>query len=333
MKIGVVIPAYNAERFVADSLGSLQAQTCADWEAYVMDDGSRDGTLAAVRAFAAEDPRIHVWSRENRGLVATMNELLDRLDDSVDRVAFLDIDDFIHPETYAVLSAALDRAEADVAECSIVHVPAGASPAEVFACPVGSPPERVIDDMSVYWLRRTSPDGWINKQNKLYRRDAIRGLRFRPSLSYEDDNFFACEVNAAIRRKVKVDAALYAYRDNPSSATSSIPFREYVRSTLERIRLSHEVFLVPGRVPAALVAEYRADLARDAYRMCIRKNLRKNRDAASRRELFLSAGEALARLERDYGFAPVGLGLMQRFVYSACRRGRYRLARLLAPLA
>ena len=77
MKIGVVIPAYNAERFVADSLGSLRAQTCADWEAYVMDDGSRDGTLAAVRAFAAEDPRIHVWSRENRGLVATMNELLD----------------------------------------------------------------------------------------------------------------------------------------------------------------------------------------------------------------------------------------------------------------
>ena len=167
MKIGVVIPAYNAERFVADSLGSLQAQTCAEWEAYVMDDGSRDGTLAAVRAFAAEDPRIHVWSRENRGLVATMNELLDRLDDSVDRVAFLDIDDFIHPEMYAVLSAALDRANADVAECSIVHVPAGASPAGVFAHPVGSPPERVIDDMSVYWLRRSSPDGWINKQNKL----------------------------------------------------------------------------------------------------------------------------------------------------------------------
>ena len=132
---------------------------------------------------------------------------------------------------------------------------------------------------------------------------------------------------------MKVDAALYAYRDNPSSATSSIPFREYVRSTLERIRLSHEVFLVPGRVPAALVAEYRADLARDAYRMCIRKNLRKNRDAASRRELLLAAGEALGRLERDYGFSPVGLGLMQRLVYSACRRGRYRLARLLAPLA
>lgn len=330
MKIGVIIPAYNAERYVADSLGSLKAQTCGDWEAYVMDDGSRDGTLSAVRAFAAEDPRIHVWSRENRGLVATMNELLDRLDDSVDHVAFLDIDDFIHPETFAVLSAALDRADADVAECSIVHVPADAMPAEVFARPVGSPPERVIDDMSAYWLRRTAPDGWINKQNKLYRRAAITKLRFQPTLSYEDDFFFACEVNAAVRRKVKVEAALYAYRDNPNSATSSIPFREYVRSTLERIRLSHEVFLKPGRVPAALVAEYRADLSRDAYRMCIRKNLRKNPDPVSRRELFLSAGESFARLERECGFAPVGLSPLQRIVYSACRRGRYPLARLLS---
>ena len=47
MRIGVVIPAYNGEKYVADCLGSLMAQTHADWQAYVMDDGSRDGTLAA----------------------------------------------------------------------------------------------------------------------------------------------------------------------------------------------------------------------------------------------------------------------------------------------
>ena len=330
MKIGVVIPAYNGEQYVADCIGSLLAQTHEDWEAYIMDDGSRDGTLAALNEFAKRDDRIHVWSQPNHGLVPTMNTLLDRLDDAIELVAFLDIDDFIHPQAYETLSAALERTGADVAECSIVHVLAGADLSSVFAAPVADVHERVIDDMSVYWLRRTAPGGWINKQNKLYRRDAIRGLRFRPSLSYEDDNFFACEVNAAIRRKVKVDAALYAYRDNPSSATSSIPFREYVRSTLERIRLSSETFLKPGRVPAGLVAEYRADLARDAYRMCIRKNLRKNPDPVSRRELFLSAGESFARLERECGFTPIGLSPLQRIVYSACRHGRYRLARVLS---
>ena len=96
MKIGVIIPAYNGERYVADCIGSLIAQTHTDWEAYVMDDGSCDGTLGAVRAFAEADSRVRVWHQENCGLVATMNSLLDRLDASVELVSFLDIDGFIH---------------------------------------------------------------------------------------------------------------------------------------------------------------------------------------------------------------------------------------------
>ena len=329
MKVGVVIPAYNGERYVTDCIGSLKAQTHADWEAYVMDDGSSDGTFAAVRALAQDDPRIRVWHQENCGLVATMNALLDRLDNSVELVAFLDIDDFIHPQTFEMLAAALERTDADVAECSIVHVPADAAPAAVFSRPVDCARERVIDDMSIYWLRRTSPEGWINKQNKLYRRSSIGALRFQPTLSYEDDYFFACEVNAQIHRKVKVDVGLYAYRANPNSSTSSMPFREYVRATLERIRLSFAVFLDAGRVPKALEAEYRSDIAKDAYRMCIRKNLKKNKNAVERRELFMLAGEAFVRLEREHGFRPTGLNPIQSLVYLACRNGRYSLARLL----
>ena len=332
MKTGVVIPAHNGEKYVSDCLESLLAQTHRDWEAYVMDDGSSDGTFAALRAFADRDPRIRVWSQENRGLVATMNTLLDRLDASVETLSFIDIDDYIHPKMLEALLSAMSRTGADVAECRIAHVAENARPDE-FATPLGDVPESVMDDMSVYWLRRTSPDGWINKQNKVYRLDAIRGLRFRPTLSYEDDFFFACEVNARIRRKVRLDAALYAYRENPHSATGSIPFREYVRSTLERIRLSCEVFLDAGLVPTAMEEEYRADLARDAYRMCIRKNLRKNRNAAERRELFFQAGRAFAGLEREHGFAPIGLGPVRRLAYCACRRGWYVPAMLLSRLS
>ena len=325
MKIGVVIPAYNGERYVADCLGSLLAQTHEDWQAYVMDDGSRDGTLASVRVFAEGDSRIRVWHQENSGLVATMNALLDRLDGSVELVSFLDIDDFVHPRLASIGYADFAGRVTYSAE---VDVPEDASPSS-FARPLGEVRERVIDDMSVYWLRRTSPDGWINKQNKLYRRAAIGALRFQPTLSYEDDYFFACEVNARIRRKVKLDVGLYAYRATPNSATAAIPFRKYVLATLERIRLSCVVFLDAGRVPKPLEAEYRADLAKDAYRMCIRKNLKKNGNASERRELFMLAGEAFARLEREHGFSPTGLNPVQLLVYRACRRGRYLLARML----
>ena len=332
MKIAVVIPAFNGERYVADCIGSLQAETHEDWEAYVMDDGSTDGTLSAVQSFAAADPRIRVWRQENRGLVATMNALLDKIDDSADFISFLDIDDFIHPRMFEVLLSAAERTKADVAECSIVHVPHEARPGDVFHDLPKDIRERLIDDMSIYWVRRTSPDGWINKQNKIYRRKSLGGLRFRPTLSYEDDLFFACEVNARIRRQVKLDVDFYAYRSNPSSATGVVPMRKYVGATLERIRLSCEVFLKGGLVPEKFLHEFRTDLAKDAYRMCIRKNLKKSKDSAMRRELFLEAGRSFAALERDWGFSPVGLNPVQSLIYRACLRGRYGLASLLVCL-
>ena len=108
--------------------------------------------------------------------------------------------------------------------------------------------------------------------------------------------------------------------------------RKYVSATLERIRLSCEVFLKGGLVPKKFLGEFRADLAKDAYRMCIRKNLKKNRDAALRKELFLEAGKAFAALERDWGFSPAGLNPIQSLMYRACLRGRYRLASLLVLL-
>lgn len=331
MKIGVVIPAHDAERYVADCLDSLLAQTQGDFVAYVMDDGSHDGTRAAIEAYARRDARIRLWHQENRGVEWALNALLDRLEPDVEAVTFLDIDDFIHPEMFAVLQDALVRSGADVAECRMVHVPESAHP-DIWAGKSSPSSEYEEVDVARYWLKRTAPSGWINKQNKLYRRAAIGNLRFRETLSYEEDYFFACEINAQIRRKVLLKAELYAYRRNPCSATSVIPFRKYVGATLERIRLSCEVFLNAGRVPPKLRAEYVDDLSKDAYRMCLRKNLKKNRNASERRALFLSAGDALTWLAHDEGFSPTGLNPIQSLIWEAACRGWYVPARLLAWL-
>ena len=147
-------------------------------------------------------------------------------------------------------------------------------------------------------------------------------------LEHEGDFFFGYEVNAAISKKVIIDARLYAYRWNPHSATSRVNYRKYVHSALERVRLSSEVFLKAGRIPERMVTDFRQELAKDAYRMCIRKNLKKNRDAKSRRELFAEASEFFCKMERDHGFEPVGLNLVQRFLYVCCRHRLYFLSRL-----
>ena len=330
-KVGVIIPAYNVERFLPQCIDSLLAQSMPV-EIFCCDDGSTDGTGRILDDYAARHPRVHAFHHPNRGMSATYNRLLDELPADVEYVGIVDSDDYVHPETFAALLSAMTATGADVAECGIAAVsdadvqPSGTSVASL------ADRHRTIDDMSVYWVRRTAPSGWISKWNKLYRREAIGTIRFRVGLDYEDDFFFATEVNAAIRRKVIVADRFYGYRRNPNSLNGRINFRKYLSSAALRLRLSCGTFLAPGRVPKRMEAEWRRDWAKDAYRMLIRKNLKKNPDAALRRELFRAAGERLAELRRDFGVGLDGLNPVQRLICRCCLRDRYALARLLVAL-
>jgi glycosyltransferase involved in cell wall biosynthesis len=74
--ISVLMPAYNAERYVVEAVESILAQTYTDFEFLIVDDGSTDGTRAILEEYATRDARIRLISRENRGLVATLNEMI-----------------------------------------------------------------------------------------------------------------------------------------------------------------------------------------------------------------------------------------------------------------
>ena len=68
--VSVIIPAYNAERYVESALRSVMAQTYTNLEILVADDCSSDGTLSVIERLAAEDARITVFrNAENRGIV------------------------------------------------------------------------------------------------------------------------------------------------------------------------------------------------------------------------------------------------------------------------
>jgi glycosyltransferase involved in cell wall biosynthesis len=101
----VVVTAYNEERLIAAALASVLAQTHGDFELIVVDDGSSDGTLAAVAPFEA-DPRVRVISQENKGLSAARNTGIEA--SRSDRVAFLDSDDLWLPDYLEKAHAALE---------------------------------------------------------------------------------------------------------------------------------------------------------------------------------------------------------------------------------
>ena len=90
---------YDGARFLAPAIESVLAQTLTDFEFLILDDGSRDSSLAIAQAFAARDSRIRIIARENRGLVASLNQLL--AEARAPLVARMDADDICHPERFA----------------------------------------------------------------------------------------------------------------------------------------------------------------------------------------------------------------------------------------
>ena len=104
--ISVAMSVYNGERFLAEAIESILAQTFGDFEFLIVDDGSRDSSRAIIEAYAAKDQRIRPILRENRGLIASLNQLIRESRAPV--VARMDDDDISHPERFAKQMAFLD---------------------------------------------------------------------------------------------------------------------------------------------------------------------------------------------------------------------------------
>ena len=119
--VSVIMPAYNAERFVEKAIRSVMVQTFTNWELLVLDDGSSDSTRAIVERLAAEDSRIRLICNEtNLGTAATRNRGLELMQEGY--AAFLDCDDVWHPEKLSRQIARMEECSADLCCCSYAVV-------------------------------------------------------------------------------------------------------------------------------------------------------------------------------------------------------------------
>lgn len=97
--ISVAMSVYNGERFVTEAIESVLGQTLHEFEFLIVDDGSSDSSRAIIEGYAARDSRIRPIVRENRGLIASLNQMLDEA--RAPLIARMDADDVCLPERLA----------------------------------------------------------------------------------------------------------------------------------------------------------------------------------------------------------------------------------------
>lgn len=119
--LSVALSVYNGERYLTAAIESVLAQSFRDFEFLILDDGSTDATRSIIERHAAIDSRIRLICRENRGLVASLNQLLDEA--RAPLVARMDADDLSYPERFERQVAFLaDHPDHGVVGCWNRHI-------------------------------------------------------------------------------------------------------------------------------------------------------------------------------------------------------------------
>jgi glycosyltransferase involved in cell wall biosynthesis len=221
--ISVVIPAYNAERTVLETIESVQQQAFSDFEIIVINDGSTDGTLKLLQSI--QDERLKIFSYENGGLPVARNRGISHA--TGEFIAFLDADDLWTPDKLELQLAALQQ-----------HPEAGVAYSWTYF--KYDKEEYSYADESSFFEGNVYPDLLVrnflhNGSNPLIRRQAIESVGFfEPTLkSCEDWDYYlrlAAKWHFALVPKSQI-----IYRQSSSSMTSKVEVMEkYQLIVIER---------------------------------------------------------------------------------------------------
>lgn len=203
MTISIIVPVYNVEPYLDRCVRSILAQSYADWELILVDDGSPDRCPEMCDAYATKDKRIKVVHKSNGGLSDARNHGLNVA--TGDYVLFVDSDDYIHPEMLRTMSLLGAQEDADIVQCSYIR---GTS--ERFPTIKEHTKHDTFDNRSIF--------ASIKQQTilcaKLYRRSLWDGIRMPVGKIHEDD-FTTWKLYYRSRKIVIADTPYYYYYKNP----------------------------------------------------------------------------------------------------------------------
>lgn len=256
--ISFLVAAFDAEQTLEAAVISALAQQNVTVEVIVVDDMSRDGTLACATTLARNEPRITVLAQEsNRGPSAARNRALAAA--RGDWVAILDADDYIAPERSERLIALANDHSSQIVADNMMHFRDGEPEVTWPFLPGqdGDPPFTVGLADYLDRNRMTSGDATLGYLKPMFRRDFLsaNGIVYDEELRVGEDFNFALQALSAGARFTITPQALYSYRIMANSLSRSL-----TASDLEQLLIAND------RLLAEKLAEPRLREARAAYR-------------------------------------------------------------------
>lgn len=209
--ISIIIPCYNAERFLRQTLDSVLGQTYTDWELICVNDGSTDDTSTILDTYSQKDSRIIIISTNNNGVSVARNMGIDAAQGKY--IYFVDADDLVSPHALEVLVNSIEHHNADIVKAD--YIPIDSEGKQLFINKKKQIRKhfnkKVIDTNSFY--RKVILDEFF-LWTCLFRTDIIKKnhIEFIPQCRFMEDAAFMVEYLSVCETAVYIWEDVYRYR-------------------------------------------------------------------------------------------------------------------------
>ena len=239
VKISIIMPVYNIEKYLKECLDSILNQTFKDYEVICVDDGSKDNSLNILNEYAKKDSRFKIISQENAGAGAARNNGLKLAQGEY--VQFLDADDYFEPTMLEEMYNKAQEFGADLVVCScrkvnefgeIIENSNPQWPIKLEAVPLNKPFNWKDFPEDILWMFCVIPWNKLCKREMLVKND----IDFQ-NLSSSNDVAFGHKVKICAEKIVVFDRQLINYRYNHVESIS----KTRAKNTINIIHSAKEV--------------------------------------------------------------------------------------------
>ncbi len=221
-KISIIVPAYNAERWIGRCIESVLGQTYENHELIIVDDGSTDGTLDVCLRYKSADSRIVVISQENAGVNAARNKGIDS--SSGGYLMFLDADDWIGDDVLMECSKVIkDRGSSDILQFPIISVMGDNEYIGEF-----------MPETKTYADKKDVLADMVEKKNistylwsKLFSAHLFRNFRFNDDIKFGEDTYALVDLICLSSSVATTSSGFYYYYQHDESVThrENVPYK------------------------------------------------------------------------------------------------------------
>ncbi|MCI5777389.1 MAG: glycosyltransferase, partial [Bacteroidales bacterium] len=230
MDISIIVPVYNASKYLRECLDSLVNQDFkGDYEIILVNDGSTDNSLSICQEYASKHPNITVLTGENGGVSVARNKGIDA--SRGDWFFFADADDLMTPDALTTLYQRQQETNADIVLGNAVYFKDRAVSDPKFDLPNGILPKPVC-----HIIQHEALWGFLIPASVV--RD--NHIRFVEGLAMGEDTFFCLQSALCCKTIAFVNKVIYVYRIHPESAVWSVNNR--VRNIKNNIGAAYRLY-------------------------------------------------------------------------------------------